>query len=261
MRLHELDRSDPALAGGVAHLYSGGADSSLAACRLAQVFPTVYCNTFDRPGFFAADRFPKAHFERMRLRFPETRFVHNVIPAGRFYAEIEGRDFWRHFRKHGWLVLNTCGHCKVSLHWRNLVFCLQNGIRYASDGAVVGAEEFAEQNPRILMRELEALYAHFKITLLHPSYEDGLSTERELLELGITDQGKIKMTTKDMQVVCTQHILFAMMMRLYLPGRTFEEYERNARAYLRERLEHIQRETGEFLAKPEQDTLVARLLG
>jgi len=257
----DVDIEDPALDGGVAHLYSGGADSSLAACRLAQVFPAVHLNTFDRFGFLVASRFPTVHFERMRQRFPQTRFIHRVIPASRFYDEVESYRYWGCLRRHGLLVLNTCGHCKVALHWRNLVFCLQNGIRYASDGAVMNAEEFAEQNPRILMTELEDLYAHFGIKLLHPSYEKGLSTEGTLHDLGITSQRRIKMTTKDLQVVCTQHVLFGMMMRVILTRLSFPEYEAAARAYLHGKLEHIKETTSEFLAKPGEDTLVARLLG
>jgi hypothetical protein len=257
----DVDVKDPALARGVAHLYSGGADSSLAACRLAQVFPEVHLNTFDRFGFLVASKFPATHFERLRQRFPQTRFTHRVIPATRFYDEVESWRYWPSLRRHGLLVLNTCGHCKVALHWRNLVFCLQNGVRYASDGAVMNAEEFAEQNPRILMGELEGLYARFGIKLLHPAYEEGLSTEDELHDLGITEQRRIKMTTKDFQVVCTQHVLFGMMMRVILARMTFPEYEAAARAYLHEKLEHIKEATSEFLARPGEDTLVARLLG
>jgi hypothetical protein len=254
-----LDPEDPALANGVAHLYSGGADSSLAACRLGQVFPKVYLNTFDRLGFLAL-RFPEVHSERIRRRFPRTRFIHQTLPASRFYDSVEAHRYWPLLRKYGFLALNSCGHCKLALHWRNLIFCLQNGVRYASDGAVVGAEEFAEQNPRILMRELEDLYVRFGIRLLHPVYEEGLSTEDALHELGITQQRRIKMTTRDHQVVCTQHLLFGMMMRVVLSRRTFREYEDEARACLREKVEHIRARTEEFLARPGEDTLVARIL-
>lgn len=255
----EIDPSDPALEKGVAHLYSGGSDSSLAACRLAQTFPTVHLNTFDRYGFVAT-HFTKTHFERMEKRFPNARFVHQVMDANRFYHEVESHRFYHNLMKYGLLVLNTCGHCKVALHWRNLIFCLRNGVKYAADGAIVGAEEFAEQNPRILMPELAGLYKHFGITLLHPAYQEGLSTEEALYELGITDQSKIKMTAKDMQVVCTQHIMFAMMMRVYLTKHSFEEYEKLARAYLSEKLDHIKRETEIYVKDPGGDNLVTRLL-
>lgn len=233
----------------VAHLYSGGADSSLAACRLAQSFPKVYLNTFGRFGFLNLD-FAQAHMERARQRFPSVTFVHQTIGMDAFYEEIESHGFYRSLARHGWLVLNTCGHCKVAMHWRNLVFCLDHGVRYASDGAVRGAEEFAEQNPRILMGLLEDFYRRFGVTLLRPSYEEGLSTERELFALGVATREKIKGTAHDMQVTCTQHVQFAMMLRIYLRGRSFDRYEAAAKTYLAEKLDHASRLTEEHLARP-----------
>lgn len=243
----------------MALLYSGGADSSLAACALAKTFKTVHLNTFTRLGFVAPD-FSSVHFNRMRERFPDAEFLHRFISAGRFYRALESHRFYSLARRHGWLVLNSCGHCKTALHWRNLVFCLQNGVRFAADGAVVNAEEFAEQNPRILMPELERLYAGFGITLLHPVYQEGLDTEARLFELGISPKERIKMTAHDMQVVCTQQILFAMMMRIILSRHTFTEYEEMARAYLREKLAFIKRLTEDFVAHPGEATAVARML-
>lgn len=243
----------------VAHLYSGGADSSLAACLLAESFDEVCLNTFTRFGFVASG-FSSVHVGRIKERFPRVRFVHRFIPAGGLYEEVESHRFYPSLGKYGVLVLDTCGHCKVALHWRNLLFCLEHGITYASDGAAMGAEEFAEQNPRILMRELEAFYAHFGVTLLHPAYQEGLSTEEALYDLGVTDQKNIKRTTRDMQVVCTQQILFAMMMRVYLSRHTFGEYEAQARAYLVEKLDHLKRLTEEHLEHPGPETRVARLL-
>lgn len=258
--LGRVDRSDPAVAKGAALLFSGGSDSTLAACRLAEVFPVVHLNTFDRPGFLATRSFPASRMERLSARFPQSRLVHRVIDAGGFYHEVESWGGGRALKDYGWLALDTCGHCKAALHWRNLVFCIDNGIRYAADGAVTGAEQFAEQNPRILMPQLAALYARFGVTLLRPCYESGLSVEDELFELGVTDARKIKLTSKDLQVVCTQQILFAMMMRLYLRGRSFERYEKEASAYLAWKLEHVGRATEEY-ASGRRDGLVGRLLG
>lgn len=254
-----IDPREPEKAKGAALLYSGGCDSSLAACLLARSFPKVHLNTFDRFGFLATT-FPKIHFERMRARFPATEFIHRLTSADGFFKEIESYRYYRSIKEHGLMVLNVCGHCKVALHWRNLLFCLEHGIRYASDGAVTGNEQFAEQNPRILMPELKAFYARFGITLIHPVYQTGLSTEEALYELGITEQRRTKMTKKDMQVVCTQHVLFANFMRVYLSRHGFEEYEQRARTYLKEKIAHAVRLTEEYLNDPKADTTVARLL-
>lgn len=254
----EVDRTDPAVAQGAALLYSGGSDSSLAACLLAQTFPKIHLNTFTRYGFMATG-FASIHYERMVRRFPDTEFVHDVIPAGKLYEEIESHEFFSALKDHGFMAFASCGHCKVALHWRNLLFCLEKRIKFAADGAVVDAEEFAEQNPRILMPELKNLYAHFGISLVHPVYQEGLSTEEALYDLGITEKTRIKRTAKDMQVICSQQIGFAMFMRTYLQWHSFEEYEKNYRAYLKTKLEHIKTLTEKHLASPANSRITALL--
>jgi hypothetical protein len=255
----EVDPKDPSVATGATLLYSGGSDSSLAACLLAQSFPKVYLNTFTRYGFMATG-LASIHFDRMVQRFPNTEFIHEVIPSGKMYEEIEKHDFFSSLREYGFMAFASCGHCKVSLHWRNLLFCLEKGIKFAADGAVVDAEEFAEQNPRILMPELKKFYRHFGVELVHPVYQEGLSTEEALYDLGITEQAHIKRTAKDMQVICSQQIGFAMFMRTYLQWNSFEEYERTYRTYLKAKLDHITKLTEDYLANPEGDTVLSRLL-
>lgn len=255
----KIDASAPAAIKGAALLYSGGSDSSLAACLLAQEFPTVYLNTFMRFGFMAVGD-SSVHYERMKDRFPNTDFIHKIIPVGKFYAEVESHNYFSGLKKFGFMSFASCGICKVSLHWRNLLFCLENGIRYAADGAVVDAEEFAEQNPRILMPELKSFYKDFGVELVHPVYQEGLSTEESLYDLGITDQPHIKRTKKDKQILCSQQIGFAMFMRTYLQWNTFEEYEKTYRTYLKTKLDHLRTLTEEYLADPEADTAVRRML-
>ncbi|MFH2203228.1 MAG: hypothetical protein ABIJ96_08960 [Elusimicrobiota bacterium] len=244
---------------GVALLYSGGSDSSLAACLLAQRFPKVYLNTFMRFGFMATG-FSSVHYERMEKRFPGTQFTHSIIPASRFYSELEGHGYFSSLREYGFMAFASCGHCKVALHWRNLLFCLERGVKFAADGAVVDAEEFAEQNPRILMPELKDFYGHFGIELLHPVYQKGLSTEEMLYDLGISDQPRIKRTTKDNQVICSQQIGFAMFLRTYLRNRSFAEYEKRYRQYLSGKLAHLRALTEEYVKDPGGDTRIGRLL-
>jgi hypothetical protein len=226
------------LSGGVALLYSGGCDSTLAACRLAEHFDKVSLVTFTRFGFLETDN-PDTHAEQMHRRYPNTTFERFKIPYGRFYEEVESYRKLRSMFKYGTLTSIPCGHCKVAMHWRNVIFCLENGIRYAADGSVTSNDQFAEQNPRILMPEIAAMYAKFGITLLHPVHEEGLDTEAHLFRLGITDSPQVKRTTKDKQVICSQHILFAMVMRQYLVNHTLDEYETNMKAYLTAKVDHL----------------------
>jgi hypothetical protein len=232
-----LRPDDPDRANGVALLYSGGCDSTLAASRLAQHFPKVHLVTYLRFGFMQTDN-PDVHAERMRRRWPTVEFTAHKIPYERFYAEIEGHEKLRSLWKHGTMTSVPCGSCKISMHFRNAMFCVEHDIHFAADGAVYGNEQFAEQNPNVMMQPLRDFYASFGVTMLHPVFERGLDTEAELFKLGITDSPHVKRTRADKQVICSQHILFAMFMRKYLNNHTFEEYEAETRDYLMGKLRH-----------------------
>ncbi len=263
MRLTDLpplpvDPDDPTVAGGVALLFSGGSDSTLAACRLAEVFPVVHLVTYQRVGFI--EKIATERIERMRARFPRVRFVQHKVPYEAFYAEVEGHRRLRDALRYGQLTGVPCGPCKVSMHWRNLVFCQEHGIAWAADGAATGNEWFAEQNPRILLDPLRDLYADYGVTLLHPVFYEGLSTDGALFELGVTDTPTVKRTREDKQVVCSQQIMLAMYMRKYLHNHTFDEYEATSRAYLEGKLEHVRKLLDEDSAAGARRTRIRKLL-
>ncbi|MCB9662610.1 MAG: hypothetical protein H6732_00705 [Alphaproteobacteria bacterium] len=254
-----IDPADPALEHGVALMYSGGCDSTLAAARLAERFPKVKLVTYLRLGFLHSDH-PDVHFERMQRRFPQSEITLHKLPYGKMYEEIEGHKKLRSLLKHGTMTSVPCGHCKLAMHWRTALFCIEHGIRFAADGAVHGNEQFAEQNENILIPELVDFYAQFGITLVHPVFEYGLDTEAELFRLGITDSPQVKRTTKDKQVICTQHILLGMFMRRYMNNHTFEEYEAETKTYLSGKLDHARELTEEWVASEGKGGRLARLL-
>lgn len=239
---------------GAVVLYSGGCDSTLAACRMAERFPIVHLVTFTRFGFLETDN-PAVHIDRMRQRYPDTTFHFHKIPYGKFYEAIENHKRFRNLLKYGSMTSVPCGNCKVAMHWRAAVFCLEQGVGIVADGAIKGNDHFAEQNPRILMPELRSFYAEFDLQVVHPVYDVGLDTEKELYRLGIHDTPDVKRTRADKQVVCSQHILFGMWMRKYLSKHSFEEYEAQSREYLTQKVDFAKGLTEEHLRDASASTI------
>lgn len=232
----------------VAVLYSGGADSTYATCALGKEFSTVHLCTYERLGFFGG-KVVLCHVERMRLRFPQVNFMHHFIPYDAFYSNLAYCSYLFDIRKYGFLVLASCGFCKVAMHWRNLIYCIDNGIPYAADGATVESKEYVEQNPRMLMADIKQMYAHFGITHLNPSYREGFSTEKALYSLGITEKEKIKRTKSERQIYCSQHILYAMVLRTFLRTHTFPEFEETTKCYFQGKIQYIVEMTEEYVKK------------
>lgn len=228
----------------VAHLFSGGVDSTLAASVLAERFREVHLLTFRRAGFLAEEK-SLVRLERLRDRHPGAQITHRFLDVGPFFEELCGG--WEDLRRHGVLALAPCGVCKVSMHWRLLLYCLEHGLRHASDGAAAGAEEYAEQNPRILMPGIVAFYREFGVEKVSPAFRPDQSNEEALYRRGISESPTIKRTAQDDQILCSQQVLFAMTMRVYLAGHTFPEYEDAQRRYLGEALSRATALTHEFV--------------
>lgn len=254
----QVDTDDPRFKNGAAILFSGGADSTLAACRLAEVFPVVHLITYQRKGFIEKISTPRV--DRMRAVYPRTTFLQHRINYERIYEDVEGYQRFRNMWHYGQLTGVPCGPCKVAMHWRNLVFCKEHDVGWAADGAAAGNEWFAEQNPRILVDNLRELYGEFGVSLLHPVFYEGLSTEHGLYELGIVDTPKVKRTREDKQVVCSQQIMLAMYMRKYLETHTFEEYEEMSRRYLEGKLDHVRDLMTEHMTADGSGSRLSRLL-
>lgn len=229
---------------GVAHLFSGGVDSTLAASLLAERYGEVHLVTFRRAGFLAEGK-ALSRLERLRDRHPDAAITHRFLDVGPFYDELCGG--WDDLRRHGVLALAPCGVCKVSMHWRLLLYCLEHGLSRASDGAAAGAEEYAEQNPRILMPGIAAFYREFGVEKVSPAFLPGSSNEETLYRRGITESAEIKRTAQDDQILCSQQVLFAMSMRVFLARRSFPEYEDAQRRYLGEALARAAELTREFV--------------
>jgi len=92
-----------------------------------------------------------------------------------------------------------------------------------------------------------------------PAFRPERSNEEALYRRGISETALIKRTPLDDQILCSQQVLFAMSMRVFLARRTFSEYEEEQRRYLGETLRRATDMTREFV-KGGKPTRVRELL-
>jgi len=230
-------------------LFSGGADSALTAIRVGQRFDRVHLLTFQRRGVHGRDIALEQSRRLGRFFRDPDRFVHHFIPTDLLCRRVMYDNYLVDVLRHGILTLSQCGLCKVSFHWRALVFALQNGVRYVADGAVRVASIYPEQNEIIMLRRLRQLYGAFGIEYDNPIYEEGDRTEQSLWDLRFTRRLKVKGTAFDRQMVCEQQILYAMFLRAYLPRVSRGEFERCMADFYQGKFDLVESWTREFLEK------------
>jgi len=260
-------------------LYSGGTDSTLAACLLAEKYSRVRLVTFRRFGLFSTDN-AAVNAEKLRVKYGAAKIVHENLPVNRLFRKVSYDRFFLNLFRHGFFLLSTCGLCKLAMHLRAAVYCLDNGIKRVSDGANKGMDLFPDQQPGVLGM-LREMYASVGIEYSNPVFDfesppdiefgdrfhlerlPGLSAKRDaafleqkkqttghkLFELGLMPSDNVKGTKLDraMQARCFQFILFNIWLHwYYLPFSDKERYVRESDAFFGEKIVRFSRLLGEY---------------
>ena len=240
-------------------LYSGGTDSTATALLAAQRFDRVHLLTLQRFGMFGVEK-SDTNFLKLQERFGPDRFVRPpLLPFDRLFRHLSYGAWMRDVRRHGLMTLTTCGVCKLAMHLRALVYCLEHGVQDVYDGANRNMYIFPAQMSDVLGM-LRGLYADHGIRYGNPvfEYDDpqgmnfgsrvfGLNPAREdtkdraatstgslLVEHGLLPTADVKGTAidREMQARCYQFVLFNVYARWYfLKRHDYDEYGRRVQLF------------------------------
>lgn len=166
-------------------LFSGGLDSSLVACYMAERGYEIYLNHFDNGALISNNLYEVRYKEISDIYSKSNIYLNHMNCAGLFrkisLANIEGDII--NFSKN--LV---CMGCKLSMHVENILFCLNNNIHLVVDGSTKKQEKYAEQR-EISIQHIKELYNQYDIDYLNPIYNlTKKQIKYELFDRGITIQ-------------------------------------------------------------------------
>lgn len=278
--------------GKCALLYSGGTDSTLAACLLAERHASVTLLTFSRFGLFSVGN-AGLNAAKLRDRYG-SGISHVFLPVDGLFRKVSYDRYFSNLFRHGFFLLSTCGLCKLAMHVRAAVWCLDNGVTRVADGANKGMHLFPDQQPGVIGL-LRKMYASVGINYENPVFDfegpqdiefadrfhlerlPGLAAPKDaeflehrkktagyrLFELGVMPSENVKGTDLDrrMQPRCFQFILFNIWLHwYYLPYSTPEKYAADNDAFFGEKAERFSALLWEYAEKREESEL-ARYVG
>jgi len=179
----------------VSLMFSGGADSTLAAIKLIEKFKKVHLVTFDYSAVRGIQRAKEAG-ERLINKFGNYKLQHRIINIEDIFKEIYFDSFWKDFRRYKLFVENICAFCKIAMLFRLLIYNIDYRVKYAASGANRDAAPFfAEQMPKVseLIKELYLKYDKIYFT---PVFNI-LRTDHELYNLGLSEEKDKKFPNPD----------------------------------------------------------------
>jgi len=250
-------------------LFSGGTDSTLAAALALERYDRLHLLTCTRFGLFRPEH-TRLNADKLAARFGRDRVRHVFLPVDGIFRQVSYGRYFHYLLKYGFFNLSTCGLCKLAMHLRAAVYCVENGITDLCDGANKGMNLFPDQMDTVIEKTRRMhLKAGVNYTTpvfdfegpqdidfadkLHfekvPFLPSGDRKEKEearrkttgwkLYELGLMPSDNVKGTELDrsMQQRCFQFILFNIWLHwYYMPGKSYETYKADSLRYFSEKM-------------------------
>lgn len=226
-------------------LFSGGCDSVLTSAFAAEKFPDVYLVTYRRLGLFKADK-ALINLKKLKEKYPKNNFYFNLINIDKFFKKVCYQNYLGNIYQFGSMVLSVCALCKLSMHWRTILFCLQTGAVSVYDGTV--EEEFAkpgflQERQRKMKQILKDLYFFFGIDYFCPLYNYKLKEiELQLVDTGLMPEKNTRQAGRKAQPVCASHMLNMCFGDYYLRTHSRKEFVERSIEFYKSKINYVREE-------------------
>lgn len=159
-------------------MFSGGVDSTATAITLADHYDKVHLVTYK-------NGYGHYYHHRTHRRVQELneklggRFIYSLISTKDYFDQILVNSVLRDYKQYRSGFIWFMG-CKMAMHMRSTIYCLENGIRYMTDGSNLDTEEMVEQ----MLMSLSLIY-HFydsmSVEFGTPVYDVRRAASKELI--------------------------------------------------------------------------------
>jgi 7-cyano-7-deazaguanine synthase in queuosine biosynthesis len=165
-------------------LFSGGRDSSLAACLLANYGTAVHLLTTFNGASVKGD-LAKYRYEELREAFPREMKAHVIINSFSLFRRIALVNIEEDFAKYKKNLIPVGD--ALATHTEAIVFCLKNGISAMASGYTTYESDFPEQMPEVIDVTREFVES-YKIRYLTPvlAYDNIDDVKYRLFDFGIS---------------------------------------------------------------------------
>lgn len=222
-------------------LFSGGTDSTLAACQMLDEFDKVTLLTFD-PGFVFFLGNTRVHARKMQEHYGIDRVTHELIDIKEWIHGVLGKDVRGDLKEYGFnMTTLVCLGCRLSMHAAAIDWCLREGVPYLADGSIRGQSSVPEQMETVIRRNRRFYAEVYGIHHFSPIYEETMS-DRKLETIGVADRKRLKkqFILYDTQGTCVFGVPADVYGKLFYGGLVGDQRELDSEQYCRERYPMMQ---------------------
>ncbi len=164
-------------------MFSGGLDSTATALALAERFSRVHLVTYRNGyGHWRHDR------SRKRAEALGDRFTFTLISTKDAFQKLSVKTIGKDYRKFGSGFV-WCLGCKLVMHARSVLFCLDRGLTRMADGSNGATDEMVEQSI-LSLSLIRHFYEDYGIDFGTPVYNDERADHRARLAAAGVESGR-----------------------------------------------------------------------
>ena len=183
------------------------------------------------------------------------------MDINKLYKLVAYNDYFYNLKKFGFFNLSVCGLCKMAMHIRTIIYCLENNIDTVFDGAnKFAGNNIATDQVEEYIDVINNLYSQFNISYSAPVYsieapqhvtwekklgidkknnnENKVTTGTILKQIGFFDSDNLKGTKQDkkMQARCFQQFLSNIALNYYyIEEKGKDKYRQQIKSFFTEK--------------------------
>ncbi|MBR59298.1 MAG: hypothetical protein CMH54_14940 [Myxococcales bacterium] len=163
----------------IALMFSGGVDSTATAIMLAEHYDKVHLVTYK-------NGYGHYYHHRTRKRVDELnkalgdKFIYTLMSTKEYFDQIVVNSVLKDYAKYKSGFIWFMG-CKMAMHMRSAIYCMENGLRYMTDGSNEDTNEMVEQM-LISLTLIRFFYGNYGIHFGTPVYDIERDESRQLIK-------------------------------------------------------------------------------
>ena len=160
-------------------MFSGGIDSTASAIKMSDHYDRVHLVTYK-------NGYGHYYFERTTKRVEElnqklgNRFRYTLISTKSYFDQILVNNVLRDYKKYRSGFIWFMG-CKMAMHMRSAIYCLENGVRFMTDGSNMDTEEMVEQS-LLSLSMIQHFYEDLTVEFGTPVYDVRRADSKKLIK-------------------------------------------------------------------------------
>ena len=160
-------------------MFSAGIDSTATAVMLAEKFDRVHLVTYKNGyGHYYHHRTTRRVAELNRRL--DNRFTYALISTKSYFDEILVNSVLQDYKKYRSGFIWFMG-CKMAMHMRSAIYCLEHGVPHMTDGSNIDTSEMVEQM-LVSLTMIRHFYEDLAIDFGTPVYEVSREASRQLIK-------------------------------------------------------------------------------